>query len=60
MSKVPVTISQAAHVLRVSESSARRFVDTGALEAIRLSNGTRLIDADSLERLARERAHDGW
>jgi hypothetical protein len=51
----PATVSEAARIWFWSEDTVRRKCDAGALVTIRLASGLRLIDRDSLERMAKVR-----
>jgi molybdopterin-binding protein len=46
-------LGQAAKMLGVSTDSVRRMVDDGRLRAVRSSGGQRLIDGESLARVAK-------
>jgi predicted site-specific integrase-resolvase len=50
-----MTPAEAGKVLGVSTTRVKQFADTGRLLAVRTSLG-RLIDAQSVEQLARQRA----
>ena len=48
MQQIPLTVSETARRLKRSEATVRRLCDRGVLRAIRLANGTRLIDPTSI------------
>lgn len=51
-------ISQAAHLLGVSDDTVRRWVDTGSLSAAHDDAGRLVIDGPELAAFARDRAHE--
>jgi excisionase family DNA binding protein len=52
----PITTSEAARLLRVSEASVRQLERNGRLAATRTGTGMRLFIRSDVERLALERA----
>ena len=46
-----VTVSEVARVLRVSEQTVRNLDRRGILQALRLSNGTRVFKRGDIEKL---------
>jgi excisionase family DNA binding protein len=59
MSNQPVTVGEAARILRVSEDTVRRLESKGTLRAARTGSGVRIFDRGEVERVATTRARDG-
>ena len=51
----PITVGEAARILRVSEDTVRRYDATGVLKAARTSSGIRIFNRAEVERVALER-----
>jgi excisionase family DNA binding protein len=51
-----LAISEAARILRLSEDTTRWLADTGALAAVRASNGVRIFERRDVEALAVQRS----
>jgi molybdopterin-binding protein len=50
-----VRLGQAAEMLGVSPETARRWADTGQLDAVRSTSGQRLVSIESVRQLAEDR-----
>ncbi len=57
VSKNLVTTSEAARLLRVSEQTIRNLERRGILPASRLSNGTRVFERTTVDKLAAARGN---
>jgi excisionase family DNA binding protein len=51
----PITVGEAARILRVSEDTVRRYDAAGVLKAARTSSGVRIFDRRDVERVAADR-----
>lgn len=52
----PLTTSEAARVLGLSEAQTRRLGDAGEIPTLRTARGLRVYDRDAVERLRAKRA----
>lgn len=53
--RVPATVTEGVCISGYSAGTIRKKFDAGELRGVRLRDGTRLIDRDGLEALARAR-----